>query len=282
MKTIKGNWLGIFIFFSILFGSCFSPPEFSIVPTIKNPVLEFKRGVFTDSLILYLDFEDGDGDLGLGTDMTDFPYHPVNFYLENNGDTIALSTSRRFPDMPAFINVPAGAQGKLVTSRTRENPIYDDMFPFYICPFTVTSYLKDSIFVSEEDAHIFDNNTHHVVEHRTEWNAYKLLDTFYIQPNPNHYNIDVEFYIQNNPNSGGPPFTLFDWKNELCTAPDFTQRFPILTDSENPLAGTLKYGMTSTGFTPLFGGRSIKLRVRIRDRGLHVSKFIDTNVITIQ
>src|SRR6187455_2365572 len=141
MKTIKGNGLGIFVFFSILLGSCFNPPEFSIFPSIaqpaEGPFTDFKAGVTQDSLIVFFDFEDGDGDLGLGPTQTDDPFHPVNYYLANDGDTIPLSTAIKYSNLSPFIVVPPGAEGKLVTNRTREDPLYDDLPP-YICPFSRT------------------------------------------------------------------------------------------------------------------------------------------------
>ena len=65
MKTIKGNGLGIFVFFSVLFGSCFNPPEFSIFPTIKaprtGPFVEFKPGLNIKSIDEHLNRTDGCG-----------------------------------------------------------------------------------------------------------------------------------------------------------------------------------------------------------------------------
>lgn len=274
MRTNKT--LTIFIFFAILVSSCFSPPEFSIIPEISYNDIIFKKSTTggADSLIVYIDFKDGDGDLGLSATQIDAPYHPINFYLENNGDTIPLTTSAKYADLPAFIDVPAGAVGKLVTVRTRED--FPDLLPPYVCPYSATAYLRDSVFISEENKDIFDESTHHLFKtyksNVGNPDVYVLLDTFYYRPNKNHDNIDIEFYIRNNDDS----YTLFDWKTEYCGAQDFSQRFPILTDTDNPLAGTLKYAMTSLGFEPTFAGRKFKLKVRIRDRALHESNTIET------
>jgi hypothetical protein len=285
MKTIKGNWLGIFVFFSILLGSCFNPPEFSIFPTIERPetgpFLEFKPGLNTDSLIVFFDFKDGDGDLGLGPTQIDDPYHPVFYYLANAaGDTIPLATATDVDTGKPLVIVPNGAVGKLFTYHTRDQAQYQD-FPPYVCPFSRTEYQYDSVFVEEADKHIFEQLPAHMLKRKIERgdnDIYVLRDTFYIKQNPNHFNVEVQFWTKN----GDGSFSIYDWKKELCVPQDFSQRFPVLTNAQNPLAGTLKYAMESIGFKAIFSGRTLKLKVRIRDRALHTSRWLETNDLIIQ
>jgi hypothetical protein len=284
MKTIKGGT--IFIIF-ILLGSCFSPPEFSVVPSISNPNVIFIEGnpsgdvPTPDSLVLTFDFQDGDGDLGLDATQVDDPFHDVFYYLEHDGDTTPITTALRYTDLPPIIKVPAGAVGRLVTVRTREQPEYEDMFPEFVCPYNQTNYQYDSIFVSEENANIFDpstHNVHRIMESGTNPDLYVLLDTFYYKRNPFHTNITVEFLIKQNDGS----FLPYDIRTTLCIASDFSARFPYLTDSDNPLEGTLKYSMESVRLKPIFAGKLLKIRIQIRDRALHVSNSIVTDEFTLE
>src|SRR5690606_37302307 len=109
------------------FNSCFDPPEYSIVPSIEYQSIEFiEVGGFSDpdSLILYIDFRDGDGDLGLSNGDVAAPYHDSNFYLEDGaGGFTRVATELRYSDIPPMISL-SGEQGKLVTARTRNKPLY--------------------------------------------------------------------------------------------------------------------------------------------------------------
>src|SRR5690606_3791636 len=86
-----------------MFNSCFDPPEYSIVPSIEYQSIEFiEVGGFSDpdSLILYIDFRDGDGDLGLSNGDVAAPYHDSNFYLEDGaGGFTRVATELRYSDI---------------------------------------------------------------------------------------------------------------------------------------------------------------------------------------
>jgi hypothetical protein len=258
MKTIKG--LATFIFFSVMFGACFSPPEFSTVPSISFQRVFFRENpdpVAKDSLVVEINFQDGDGDLGLGDAFSDYPYHTVSYYLANDGDTTTLGTFSPYTNLQEVLLVPEGAVGKLATVRTRKTPGhgYENMFPEYICPFKNTDYVYDSIYVLEQDAHIFDESTHNLF--RT-------------------YNGD--FLVRQNNDT----YVVFDWKNSCGFGADFSARFPILTDGSNPLEGTLRYGMGTVGFHQLFDGKTIKLRIRIFDRALNASNVVESQPFMLQ
>src|SRR5688572_26799642 len=112
MKTIKG--LATFVLLCVVLGACFNPPEFSVVPNIRYESVIFKENpnpVLKDSLVIIINFQDGDGDLGLDVKQTDDPYHFYNYYLVNDGDSIALSTFSPRTYLPAVINLPEGATG---------------------------------------------------------------------------------------------------------------------------------------------------------------------------
>jgi hypothetical protein len=58
-------------------------------------------------------------------------------------------------------------------------------------------------------------------------------------------------------------------------------RFPVLSDNDNPLEGTLDYSINSVAMEILLQDETFKFRVRIRDRGLHVSNTIVTDNYTL-
>jgi len=276
MRLVKGV---VFIFLAIVLGSCFNPPEFPLRPEIEFESLAFKKvGGFADpdSLILTISFNDGDGDLGLDPEnpqYSSFPFHPINYYLAKDGDTTKISTEKRDPNLPPLIKIDAGQSGKLVTVRTRNDPQYS-----YLPPYSCSDYNFDSVYVSAENKSIFDK-TYNIVDSLKSNQfptVYILLDTFYYEFNPNHYNITVDFEIKN----ANGTYTPFYWRKELCET--FDGRFPVLSEDNNvPLDGTLRYAMKSTGFIPLFGGKTLRLKVHIKDRALRYSNTVYTNDIMI-
>jgi len=292
MKTIKG--LGIFTFFILLSG-CFSPPEFSNIPNIDYESVVFKRGtvtagVSTDTLILSINFRDGDGDIGLAADETDPPFHSTEYFIENNGVIDSLATTTRYADLPPILEVPKGTKGKLITNRTRKKEIngqkvYENLLPPYEGEYRCTAYRYDSIFVSEEDTAVFSKKDHYVariMESRTNPDLYVLKDTFYYKVNPYATNIDIQFWIMQN-NGSFEKFALPINYNNCLSFPDFfSARIPHLSETSSPVEGTLKYKMTSQGLIPFFGNRTIKIRVRIYDRALHSSNVVETPPFQLQ
>lgn len=283
MKTIKS--LVTFVLLTAALGACFNPPEFSVVPVIRYVSVVFKDHPDPskkDSLIITLNFQDGDGDLGLGEKQTDEPYHRTNYYLANNGDTIPIGTFSPRSDLQEMLRIPQGITGTIVTKGFRdEYAEYQGMFPEYICPFINTRYEVDSIYVLQQDVAIFDPDK--VRRYRTITMpdfppVHVLLDTFAIRQNQYHFNIKVDFLVKQN----NQTFVPFNWQNSCGFGSDFSARFPVLSDNDNPLEGTLRYGMGTVGFQALFAGKTLKLRVQIWDRQLHASNVIETPEFQLQ
>lgn len=275
----------------VMFNACFDPPQYSIVPYIEYQNIEFiEVGGFSDpdSIILYIDFRDGDGDLGLSdTDISD-PYHDSNFFLEDGtGGLIKVPAEVRYSDIPPMIKL-SGEQGKLATARTRLKPSYSYLpaFDGDGCPHYYlhngrpdTAYYKyDFIYISEEDGHIIDD-TYYITDTLTATDLpdiYVLQDTVYYEPNRYHNNIRIQWMVQNNDGS----FTEFDWADLACGT-SFDGRFPILEDRTRAVEGTLRYSMVSIGFLQLFSIKTLKLRISIWDRSLHQSNVIETPQFTL-
>lgn len=277
MKATKGLLLfGI----SVLVTACFNPPEFSVVPSIDYTGIYFKdgNGDNPDSLVVTITFKDGDGDLGLSATQIDAPYHDLFFYVGNNGDTIPVGKSLVFTDLPPFLDIPAGTTGKLLTVRSLQDPLYASKLPPYIDPqASCLDYKLLTVYLLQEDAQVIDN-TFQKIDTLSSDNfpdVYKVTDVFYKRDNPLHSNIDVEFWVKT-----GNSYTLFDWEKEYCEDA-FNQRFPELSDKSGPLEGNLTYAMTSLGIRASFSIKTLKLRIKIRDRAFNVSNIVETEDFTL-
>lgn len=263
--------------------ACFDPPEYPIVPEIAFEDISFREAKAVgerDALTLTISFRDGDGNLGLSSTDIDPPFHDVNYYLANNGDIIELKKKTVYDDLPQFVDVPPGVTGKLVTNRTAKNPLYKDLIPTYVDDHTSCTYYTytlNGLYVEEDDIHIFDESyNYEVLSYPNLPNVYMLVDTFYYQRNPTYANIDVEFWVKE-----GNEYKLFDWEKEFCTI-SFNQRFMVLSDTDRPLSGSLQYEMVTSGMKSIFGIKALKLKVRIRDRSLNNSNYIETPDFTLE
>ncbi|MCC5920605.1 MAG: hypothetical protein LAT68_11860 [Cyclobacteriaceae bacterium] len=98
-KGIKLIFVGL-IFWSLQ--SCFDRPDFGEAPRIEFNNVQLRSGTslgVQDTLIVSIDFEDGDGDLGLRGNETDPPFNVLDFARNAEGDTIRFGDS---PNLPPF------------------------------------------------------------------------------------------------------------------------------------------------------------------------------------
>jgi hypothetical protein len=281
MKVIKG--LVLLCFLAVLVSSCFDPPEFKNIPEITYNKIQFKEvpGAGTnDSLILYINFKDGDGDLGLDPDDPEFSQDPFNssyYYLTTTGCTVGCDTTKvstrivyDTENVPYVLLNSSGINGKLVTNKTRNQAGYSYL-PAYT-PNNCEFYSEDRILVPEAAADA----------------SYNILDTLYNGPtnrffliqepllykkNPNHYNIEVKFFVFE-----GGNFVEFNW-NKLCY--EYDGRFPLLSSQSSALEGTIRYGMGNPSYLALFSVKTLKLEVKIKDRARNVSNKISTQQFTL-
>lgn len=274
---------GLLLFgISVLVTACFNPPEFSVVPQIDFVGIYFKDGTTdspTDSLVVTISFKDGDGDLGLSPTQIEDPYQDVFYAIAENGNVTEVSKKTEYGNLPQFVSVPAGASGKLVTVRTLQDPSYAGKLPPYIDEIaSCKDYRRQTLYINEPDADIIDD-TYPDVDTLVEAGFPKVFvveDLFYKRNNPKHLNIEVEFYEK----QPGGDYTLFDWEKEYCETA-FDQRFPILSEKEGPLEGNLTYALTSLGIRANFSIKTLKLRIRIRDRAFNVSNDVETGDFTL-
>lgn len=270
MKAFKGLILFCFLAFGV--SSCFTPPEFANQPEISFNRIEFKvtpDPSEADSLIIYVDFRDGNGDMGLNDNLRDDPYHEQTFFLEDAGEVIPIGTVQQalnnVPGYPSELPmiVTPNPPGKLVTNRSRDNG-YGFLPAFNSGDLNCRNYTSRLLLIAPVAKNTIDDSFNIVDTLRDQTGAeyYVIRDTLHFQRNLNHYNILVRFY-----ESSGGPFTEFSWEDEFCTT--FNGRYPILTDESGPLEGTIRYAMTSTGFTPLFSIKDLALDIIVKDRAFN-------------
>lgn len=86
------SYLGIF-FLLVVASSCINPPDnFPSVPKIVFQSIEYVPTSGADSLIIGLDFQDAEGDLGLSATDDNPPFQDVDFQRNSKGDLITYGT----------------------------------------------------------------------------------------------------------------------------------------------------------------------------------------------
>lgn len=295
MRVIKG--IVLVCFCSLGVSACFEPPDLGDSPRIEFKKIEFRdeEGA-SEEVILYLDFQDGDGDLGLSTSGdTEFPYHSEYYYLyDGTGDTIPIIYKKRIDQndvIYALLNYcdPDDKDcdvlpGKIVTNKTRTLPDYGYL-PAYDpnsnCPpyQTITTIIGDDglpipgvvVPLSSVD------NTYEIEDTLTFSGVqYALIsDLLLYKVNPNTNNIEVRFWQFENGE-------YIEYKFPGCQ--NYFGRFETSatdTYAGRPIEGTIRYTMENSSFLATFGSRAIKVSVRIRDRALNVSNTVESPIFEL-
>ena len=172
----------LLVLMTVLVGACYNAPEFPSEPSISFNNIIFKQGLLVtdpDSLILTLNFQDGNGDLGLradGTD-TDYPYHDL--WVFNNVN---------YPDDP----------NRYVMLSDRNTPQYDTLPP-YEFPYKCLNYTiidTDTLYVQSNEYH---NNIYvkFFTKKNGEYTEFIFLDLFAPECNP--LTFDGRYPVLNEP-----------------------------------------------------------------------------------
>jgi hypothetical protein len=248
--------VGLSLIAAFMVSACFNPPEYPAIPEITFNKIKFIDSpdpvgtLVADTLALYVDFKDGDGDLGLDDNDLGQGQFAERYYYKVNDPAIYYNPSG---DPLKLINDPG-----FIRYKTKRTVAKYDTLPAFVKPFTCTNW---------------------EVVYQTTNNVTKAVDTLYFKLNPNHYNFFVDFLIQQNDGS----YVEYDFRKELCTTYD--GRMPILSKDigqQTPLEGTIRYAMVGTGFKLVFGNRALKLRVQARDRAMNKSNELITPAFTLK
>lgn len=245
----------VIIFLSFIISSCIDRPEFPVVPKI-----EFRNVYFvdsnTDSLVVTLHFEDGDGDLGLRTDQSSFPYHQYNFYSVKDGEELHAKAAR--------LNRPISI-AEAIHFSDRRNVEGLDTLPPHTEPFSCTRWIRGPAI-----GDLVNNDTVYVIP---SLGGIPYPDTLYYNRNPFHNNIFIEFLLRDPQGN----FEVFDW-NQIGCGVSYNGRFPVMVDDdkEKAVEGTLTYKMEGKGLAFILDRKIIKLRIHIVDRALHKSNVVES------
>ena len=256
MNRIATLCLALVILSLLILAGCEEPPRLPPEPRISFNALDYSidPATFRDTIVLTINFEDGDGDLGLGESaaFTDPPYHPFNFVVNGDGDLVTYRAIQEATiPFDVFIR-DEGQRNRLVeygdsedapAIRINDQPNSRDyLFPVFV------DFNRDTI--------------------RT--------DTAYIAQNPNFFNITIDFLLQQDDGS----FEEFDFEANFGLS--FDGRFPVLNNPDRAIEGTLTYRMVSAfRLQPALRNSNLKLRVQIKDRALNRSNTIETAVFSI-
>lgn len=307
--TISVRFIALSILLSITLFSCFRPDDFDEVPRIAFEKLEFREvaGNIPDSLILTIDFQDGDGNLGLLESFDLPPVHSFDFIVDANNRFVTLSGEGFEPPFDRVFPGPDpnGSPQLLLFDRdpNADYSDFDNRPPKFDCQF----YVVDSIEafwgvpfppydLSRSENRLgligFDCSSNAppcvvrdtLLDQNGSTFFQTKLDTFYIAKNEQNRNIFVDFFRKR---SG--EYEFIDWTrafSENGCGPDFNARFPVFDEkilqNENPIEGTIRYSMQSEGFRLLLRNDTFKIQVRILDGSFNSSNTVESPDLTLQ
>ncbi len=256
MKNLKtSNWIWLIPVILLAVSSCYRAPEFPVEPRISFNSLRFYDVPALgqqDSLVLTINFEDGDGDLGVEGNENLPPYHSFSFVTNDNRLVLTPGTA------------------------TLLGPSSNDTMPPYNC----VDYRLGRVESSTRNFYSYCTS-----EYRTYFPSPEegrldrcgmVPDTFYVKPNIFAYNFLVKFMVKR-----GERYEEFDFNKASLTGCGevFNQKFPIIYDRNtpgSPLSGELTNTMISAGFINYFRNDTLKLQIQIIDRALNMSNIVET------
>ncbi|MEO1255888.1 MAG: hypothetical protein AAFY41_13550, partial [Bacteroidota bacterium] len=253
-----------------------------------TPRIEFEDVFFVDadnaqdSLVLTFSFEDGNGDIGLSNQDDAFPpYHFSNVILDADSLIVTDTSAYNPPYIKAAISLlPVVVRLRDGLNEQTGEPRFREV--------VVSEFRRVDNFVSigDEDPRIgasqcddfLDFTFHFPVE--VAPNVDDLSSTTVrglIERNDTYYNLVIEFYEQRP--DGTEQLIDFNSIFNACTEP-FSGRIPIFDPTGNQ--GSITYTMKSNGFNGGLGGKPVKLRFYVLDRGLNQSNIVDTEFFFLE
>ena len=167
-----------FILCVVFLNGCFTAPEYPVNPVIEFEQIEFKEVPnFQDSLILTINFRDGDGDLGLYPDEIAPPYNSLS-------------------------PVPKESDGRYLTLADRSNPPFDTLppyeFPYYCYNYQTPLEHNDPRY--ENDTIYFQRNE----------NGNNIFIQYFVMKNGQYSEFDWETELQDCTESFDGRFPVLD------------------------------------------------------------------------
>jgi len=277
------------VFCGTLVSSCFDPPEYPDIPEISFKSVNFVKGGLdsdgnpvSDTVVLLINFKDGNGDVGVGTDEVYPPFNDRWYYTKEplSSSNSAYDDCTSYDHKCWFLRAGTEADpfkevNKYVDfSDRRTNPNYDTLSKY--------GFSKPYNCINWEVVYYDDDNN--------DETEVVPVDTLFFTLNPHYSNIFVQFEIKNpNPPDLTNPFDSKFEENvyftyPICGVRTFDGRVPVLFDEttkDTPLEGTIRYAMPSSFYKTIFASNTLRLRVYIEDRALNKSNEIVTSEFTV-
>lgn len=134
--------IALFLFSCIFLNSCTKSPVYPDTPEIEyHSMTRYSSG---DSVIISINFKDGDGDLGIKAEETNPPYHELEYVRDNSGNFVKLGSSPSLPPYNCFDYVDGefdGVAGR-DTVQVKLNPNYNNFLIDFYVKQPDQSYLK--------------------------------------------------------------------------------------------------------------------------------------------
>ena len=290
-----GKITAYLILMSIVLYSCFRPDNFPDEPRIDFRSLSFSTGPNGfDTLILELDFQDGDGNIGLDERQILPPYHDFDFVIDADTVPVTFGGDHRPPFTRLTPFIDPGGRVDFASALLSENDIRPSTFDcqayvidsMFLSGFPVPSFpifascpqesgspdcvIRDTL-RNDDGQIVFDGNNNPRLVTR--------LDTFFIVKNDNNRNIFVDFFRKR-----GSEYEPVDFTTFFGCADDFDARFPIFSEDRigKSVEGTLRYFMQSGGWQFFFAFDTFRIEARIQDGFLNQSNTVVTPDFTFQ
>ncbi|MBM3176688.1 MAG: hypothetical protein FJZ78_01650 [Bacteroidetes bacterium] len=244
---------------------CFEPPEYPVTPQIEFNRVEFvdcSSPSVADTLVVNINFTDGDGNLGIDGEDYAPPFNNRWYYRTTPASQCEFGVVEPCSKIKRSSFDESKLSDFVTYKMRRTTPGYDTLPPFKT-PYNCTNYQV-----------VFDA-------------LLKPVDTVYFQLNKNFFNFFMDIYVKQNDGT----FQKFDWSRQftypLCVTDGSNGRFPILAKDNNlslriPLEGTIRYRFPSTALLATFSIKTLKLKIKIMDRDLNLSNEIETPEFTLQ
>ena len=231
---------------SLMVSGCYEAPRFDNTPFISFEGIEYKRPITaTDTAILKVtvEFQDGDGDLGLGGQEFEPPFNQHHYFSNKTG---------------TFFDFDNEGLNDLLIYGNRD---IVDSLPDYVG-------LNKCLNYTTTPSLYFDNGD-------------RVEDTVYYKPNHRYYNIYVKFFIEEN--GEFREFDLVQEFGCNFNTPYHGRFPILKDDMERAISGTLSYKITSSvDFKTIYGAnQNMQLQVYILDRAGNVSNMITTPTFTL-
>lgn len=244
--------------------SCiFNPPDFPITPSITFGgirTVDVPDPNKSDTLMVSIDFRDGDGDIGIDGTENAPPFNERWFFLKTPR-TDGCESSLDIPCRQISFIDETNLENYIVHSMRRTTPGYDTLPDFKKSPNGCLRY-----FVLKNN-----NNT--------------VIDTFYSELNSRYFNLYMDIILINANNGKDTTFVFNRFPYPNCELYGLNGRLPILAKDKDvsvklPLEGTIVYKITSNSLAPV-KNKKIKLKFWILDRAGNVSNVDESDEFII-